>query len=128
MSTPRMPPRFVPTLTDVVPAPPDLPPLPPPAPPPLPEAPPALQLLPIVLADEAAPAGGAPDAVTLAFPDGEEPLAQRLRELIEQRLQQALQAALQDLEPLMHEALAQLLADEAGRPRAAPGEDDRAGR
>lgn len=127
MSTPRMPPRFVPTLTDVVPAPPDLPPLPPPAPP-LPEAPPALQLLPIVLADEAAPAGGAPDAVTLAFPDGEEPLVQRLRELIEQRLQQALQAALQDLEPLMHEALAQVLADEAGRPQAAPGEDDRAGR
>lgn len=136
MNTPRTPPRFVPTLTDVVPAPPGLPPLaPPPPPPPLPEAPPAPAPLPITLVDEApSPAGdfdrgAAPDAVTLAVADAdEEPLVRRLRELIEQRLQQALQAALHDLEPLLHEALAQALAQESGRLRALPDEGERAAR
>lgn len=117
MSDSRTPPRFVPTLTDVVPA------------------PQGLMELPVSLLDEpasghhAAPAAAseptpAPDIV--AFADEQESLVQHLQALLQERLQQALREALEDLEPLLREALArmELESEPAPVPRAPSGESD----
>lgn len=103
MITGRTPPRFVPTLTDVVDLPAQAPQARPPAP--APAAP--------VVAASAAVAGVWRDAsaqpAPAPAPDLEAEIAERVQALLQERLGQALQLALQDVRPLVREAVAQSL-------------------
>lgn len=100
MVAPRTPPRFVPTLTDVVDSPVQLPQAALPQMP-LPRAP-----QPPVVAHEVT-AVASPSAFS---PDLEAAIAEHVHAMLQERLSQTLHFALQDLRPLVHEAVAEALA------------------
>ena len=93
----RTPPRFVPTLTDVV----DLPAQVPQARPTAPA--PGVPAVAQVRRDAPAQPASAPS------PDLEAEIAERVQALLQERLGQALQLALQEVRPLVREAVAQSL-------------------
>ncbi|MCD6663943.1 MAG: hypothetical protein LT082_11185 [Comamonas sp.] len=101
MVTGRTPPRFVPTLTDVV----DVPA-------PLPQADPAAAAPAVPTAPVSADVRrDAPVEANFPLSDEmETAIAERVHALLEERLDRALDFALQDLRPLVREAVLQVLA------------------
>lgn len=95
----RHPPRFVPTLTDVV-----------------GEVAPALPIQPLPAPLAAPPGDGARldtpaiESTAALTPELQAAIAERVRALLQERLRRAMDIELQNLEPLVREAMRQVLA------------------
>lgn len=106
MATGRPLPRFVPTLTDVVGE--LAPPLPlTPSPAPLATAPGGVRLDPPTIESAAVPAPAPTPALT---PELQAAIAERVQALLQERLRRAMDSELKNLEPLIREAMRQVLA------------------
>lgn len=107
-----MPPRFVPTLTDVV----DAPLRPPPQAQPKPFAAATPDLVPGVVAAADAQRSVGLELASALPAEVEAAIADRVHALLQARLSQALHFALQDARPLVREAIAQVLAEQRSQP------------